>query len=99
MVMVGLFFVILAPLSGVNSSEDPSVFERDKRRFPTFDPCANVFLMLIVCHGPDTFRALQKARELELAFKQKYDAHGLSVERLASGKDAVTEIASRAGAI
>ncbi len=55
--------------------------------------------MLIVCSGPDTFRALEKALELELAFKQKYDAHGLSVERLSSGKDAVAEIASRAGSI
>lgn len=55
--------------------------------------------MLIICSGPDTFRALQKARELEAAFKQKYDAGGLSIERIASGKDAVTEIAARAGAI
>lgn len=55
--------------------------------------------MLIVCSGPDTFRALQKARELEAAFKQKYDAGGFSVEQISSGKEAVTEIAARAGAI
>lgn len=55
--------------------------------------------MLIVCSGPDTFRALQKARELETAFKQKYDASGFSVEQISSGKEAVTEIAARAGAI
>ena len=55
--------------------------------------------MLIVCSGPDMFRALQKARELEVAFKQKFDATGLCVERIATGKEAVTEIAARAGAI
>lgn len=55
--------------------------------------------MLIVCSGPDTFRALKKARELEVAFKQKYDAQGLSVEHISSGKSAITEIAARAGAV
>lgn len=55
--------------------------------------------MLIVCSGPDTFRALKKARELEVAFRNKYDAHGLSVERISSGKAAITEIAARAGAV
>jgi hypothetical protein len=55
--------------------------------------------MLIICSGPDTFRALGKVRELEVAFKQKYDAHGISCERIASGKEAVTEVAARAGAI
>ncbi len=55
--------------------------------------------MIIVCSGPDTFRALRKAQELEAAFRQKYDASGLCVERITSGKEAVTEIAARAGAI
>lgn len=55
--------------------------------------------MLIICSGPDTFRALEKARELEVAFKQKYDASGISVEHISTGKEAVTEVAARAGAI
>ncbi len=55
--------------------------------------------MLIVCSGPDTFRALQKARELENAFKQKFDKTGLCVERIASGKEAVAEIAARSGTV
>lgn len=52
--------------------------------------------MLIVCSGQDTFRALQKTRELEMAFKQKHDPQGLCVERLTSGKEAIAEIAARA---
>ncbi len=55
--------------------------------------------MLIICSGPDTFRALEKARELEVAFKQKYDTNGISVEHISTGKEAVTEVAARAGAI
>lgn len=55
--------------------------------------------MLIICSGPDTFRALKKARELEVVFKKKYDAQGLSVEHISSGKSAITEIAARAGAV
>lgn len=55
--------------------------------------------MLIVCSGPDTFRALKKARELEAAFKQKYDGNGISTEHISTGKEAVTEVAARAGAI
>ncbi len=55
--------------------------------------------MLIICNGPDTFRALKKAKELESAFKQKYDTTGLSVEHLAPGKEAVTNVAARAGAM
>lgn len=55
--------------------------------------------MLIICSGPDTFRALKKAKELESAFKQKYDATGLSVEHLPPGKEAVTNVAARAGAM
>lgn len=46
-------------------------------------------LMLIVCHGEDSYRALAKARELEAAFKEKYDPEGRAVEHLASGKDGV----------
>ncbi len=51
--------------------------------------------MLIFCSGPDTFRAQAKAQELEEAFRKKYDANGLSVEHLSSGKEAVTDIVER----
>ncbi|MBM3204572.1 hypothetical protein FJZ48_01155 [Candidatus Uhrbacteria bacterium] len=55
--------------------------------------------MLLLCIGPDTFRAQEKARELENAFKQKYDPSGSSVERIMPGKDAVDEIAQRANTV
>lgn len=46
-------------------------------------------LMLILCSGEDSYRALEKARELEVAFKQKYDPTGSAVDRLPSGKEGV----------
>jgi len=52
--------------------------------------------MLILCIGPDTFRAQEKARELEVAFRQKFDLGGSSVEHLGSGKDAIKQILERA---
>lgn len=36
--------------------------------------------MLIICSGPDTLNARQKARELTQAFKTKFDPAGFSVE-------------------
>jgi hypothetical protein len=45
--------------------------------------------MLILCSGEDSYRALEKARELEAAFKQKYDPSGSAVDRLPSGKEGV----------
>jgi DNA polymerase III delta subunit len=48
--------------------------------------------MLILCCGPDTYRATQRARELEAAFRSKHDPSGSSVERLASGKRVVDEV-------
>lgn len=45
--------------------------------------------MLIVCSGPDTYRALQKAQELERAFAAKFDKQAYSIERLSSGKEAM----------
>ena len=48
--------------------------------------------MLIVCCGPDRYRALARARELEAAFKQKHDPEGRSIERLPSGKDGVEAV-------
>jgi hypothetical protein len=52
--------------------------------------------MLILCIGPDTFRAQRKANELEKAFREKYDVAGSSVERLPLGKAAADEIVERA---
>lgn len=38
--------------------------------------------MLIHCCGPDTFRMRQKARDLESAYRKKYDPDGRTIERL-----------------
>ena len=38
--------------------------------------------MLIICAGSDTYRAREKARELEVGFRQKYDPDGLAVEKV-----------------
>ncbi len=46
--------------------------------------------MIIVCSGPDTYRARQRARELVLAFKQKHDPNSLSTFILATGQDIKT---------
>ena len=51
--------------------------------------------MLILCCGPDTYRAVARARELENAFRQKHDTSGSSVERVAAGKEAADEIIER----
>lgn len=48
--------------------------------------------MLIICSGPDTFRAREKARELERAFREKYDPDGTAVERIAGGKTLVDDL-------
>lgn len=55
--------------------------------------------MLLLCIGPDTFRAQRKAVELELAFREKYDKAGTSVERLSSGKDGIQEIIEKANTV
>lgn len=50
--------------------------------------------MLLLCCGPDTYRAMQRARDLETAFRAKHDPSGASIERLEPGKttaDAVIE--------
>lgn len=52
--------------------------------------------MLILCCGPDSYRALARAKELELAFKQKHDPEGRAIERPSSGKDGVEELISKA---
>jgi hypothetical protein len=54
--------------------------------------------MLILCSGEDTYRSLEKARELEAAFRTKFDPAGSAVDRLSSGKDGIDELLSRATA-
>lgn len=51
--------------------------------------------MLLLCIGPDTFRAQAKAQELERAFREKFDPNGSSVETLPAGKDAWAGIMER----
>lgn len=51
--------------------------------------------MLIVCAGPDTFRALRRAQTLERAFKTKHDESEYSMERLPIGKDAADAVLER----
>lgn len=51
--------------------------------------------MLILCCGPDTYRATQRAHELEEAFRAKHDPSGTSIERLETGKKAVDEVIER----
>ncbi|MCK9361865.1 hypothetical protein M0Q28_06635 [Patescibacteria group bacterium] len=51
--------------------------------------------MLILCCGPDTYRATQRAHELEEAFRTKHDPSGTSIERFESGKGAVDEVIER----
>ena len=51
--------------------------------------------MLILCIGPDTFRAQRRALELEKAFREKHDPSGSSIERIWSGKGAVDEVIER----
>lgn len=51
--------------------------------------------MLILCCGPDTYRATQRAHELEDAFRTKHDPSGTSIERFDSGKGAVDEVIER----
>lgn len=56
--------------------------------------------MLIACIGPDLYRALEKARELEAAFRQKYDQEGSSIETLhADGTELVDEIIERVNTV
>ncbi|MFH1620502.1 MAG: hypothetical protein ABIB04_00250 [Patescibacteria group bacterium] len=46
--------------------------------------------MIIVCSGPDTYRAREKARELMSAFKQKHDPGSLSTFINTDGQDVKT---------
>lgn len=42
--------------------------------------------MIIVCSGPDTYRAREKAREFVAAFRAKHDAQGFATERVDGGE-------------
>lgn len=55
--------------------------------------------MLILCIGPDTFRAHRRAMELEKAFREKHDPAGSSVERIWPGKTAVDEVIERVNTV
>lgn len=56
--------------------------------------------MLIACIGPDVHRALEKARELEAAFRQKYDQDGSSIEFLhEEGAELVDAVIERANTV
>lgn len=50
--------------------------------------------MFILCSGADTFRSLQKVRELEAAYRAKHDQAGVSVQHLPSGKDGIDPLLS-----
>ncbi len=52
--------------------------------------------MLLLCSGPDSYRALQKAHELERAFRAKHDPSGWSVECIETA-GALETIARQAG--
>lgn len=52
--------------------------------------------MIIVCSGPDTYRAREKARELMNAFRAKHDSHGFSMETV-DGTEGVIGLLSRMG--
>jgi hypothetical protein len=52
--------------------------------------------MLIVCFGEDSFRVLEKARELENAYRMKYDKEGHSIERPAFLLDGIERLLSSA---
>ncbi|MBU2566661.1 hypothetical protein KKG46_03830, partial [Patescibacteria group bacterium] len=51
--------------------------------------------MLIVCTGPDSFRARQKYAEMILGYKIKYDKTGSSIEKIATSADVFNEVLSR----
>lgn len=56
--------------------------------------------MLLACIGPDVFRALEKAHELEAAFRQKYDQEGSSIELLhQEGTELIDEVIERVNTV
>lgn len=55
--------------------------------------------MLLVCVGPDSYRAVQRARSLELAYREKFDPKGESILTISSGKTAVDEVLKAASSV
>lgn len=55
--------------------------------------------MLLICAGPDSFRAQRKAQELERVFCDKYDPNHSSVERIENGKGAIEAVAERVNTV
>lgn len=53
--------------------------------------------MLIICSGADSYKALQKAIELEHAYKTKHDPSGLSIEHCEPGQSPVQFLQERLG--
>lgn len=53
--------------------------------------------MLILCIGPDTYRAQQKARDLEATFRTKYDVSGMNVEMFPADDSVFSFLLSRGG--
>jgi hypothetical protein len=52
--------------------------------------------MIIICSGPDTYRAREKARELVAAFRKKHDLQGFSTESI-DGTSGLSPVLSRLG--
>ncbi len=52
--------------------------------------------MIIVCSGPDTYLAREKAKDLVAAFRAKHDAQGLSIE-IIDGSEGLQGLLSRMG--
>ncbi|MFA5936096.1 MAG: hypothetical protein WC787_04575 [Patescibacteria group bacterium] len=50
--------------------------------------------MIIVCSGPDTYRAREKARELVAAFREKHDPNGLATDTV-DGSEGLPVLLSR----
>lgn len=50
--------------------------------------------MIIVCSGPDTYHAREKARELVTAFREKHDQQGLAID-IVDGSEGLPVLLSR----
>jgi hypothetical protein len=55
--------------------------------------------MLLICSGEDSYRAIRKAQELELAFKEKFDKSGMSADHLEGGKSMIEELLKKADTV
>lgn len=53
--------------------------------------------MIIICSGADSYKSIQKANELESAYRAKYDPEGLSVEHCEPNQSPVLFLQQRMG--